>query len=410
MKVKAMADGKVTNMPSFKAGQRASRNMDMDTYSTIEIQHGEYRVIYGGITHGDISDEKRYVEEGDEVTQGQIIASTSETDDFYIEMYKGQERVNPDRYIEEDLLPRFSNNMERRYWEENVISYSMQDFNSKYFKEFKIGNINIIVHEIIFNILEEIKDNNFTSWHPDEVVILGNPNIYDTDRFNIKNITTNQEKIIQSGIGVLVLFDKDNNKGTNVNKYINELVDLLNINNVMSIIIYSEGVYFDIGPKQLINNNDNIEDPFDKLPNETKDERRKSKEVEDSRYSNNEDREDIEWLARVINGEARGEPFKGQVAVGAVVINRTEHSNYPDDIKGVVNQEGQFDAVSDGQIDLYPGEEQFKAARQAIAGVDPTDGAIYYYNPDTSTDESFIDYMESLEHKVEIGDHIFARP
>lgn len=264
MQIKSMADGKVVSVPTFKAGKRASRNPNVEDHSKITIKHGEYKVNYINVSNFD-----KYIEENDEVTKGQIICETNHLNDFKIEMFKGQERVNPDRYIEEDLLPKFSDTIDRRQWKENAVTYRKQDFNDKYFKEFKIGNSNIEVHESFIDILEEIKKNDFTSWHPDEVVILGNPNIYDTDRFNVNNITTNQEKIIQSNLGVLVTFDKDTNKGNSINKYIRELVDLLNMNGVMSIIIYNEGVYFDVGPKQLINNNDNIDEPFDKLPDGT---------------------------------------------------------------------------------------------------------------------------------------------
>lgn len=90
-------------------------------------------------------------------------------------------------------------------------------------------------------------------------------------------------------------------------------------------------------------------------------------------------------LARLIHGEARGEPFLGQVAVGAVVLNRVESPLFPNTIAGVIYQPGAFDVVADGQINLAPDEESIRAAKAAISGWDPTGGALYYYNPAKAT-------------------------
>lgn len=93
----------------------------------------------------------------------------------------------------------------------------------------------------------------------------------------------------------------------------------------------------------------------------------------------------VELLARIINGESRGEPYEGQVAVGAVVLNRVKHPSFPNSISGVIYQEGAFTAIVDGQIHAQMYETSYKAARDALNGWDPSGGAIYYYNPATAT-------------------------
>ena len=96
---------------------------------------------------------------------------------------------------------------------------------------------------------------------------------------------------------------------------------------------------------------------------------------------------DVQLLARAINGEARGEPYEGQVAVGAVILNRVKDSRFPNTIAGVIYQPGAFTAVADGQINVPIDESStvVKAARDALNGWDPTEGAVYYFNPDTAT-------------------------
>lgn len=98
---------------------------------------------------------------------------------------------------------------------------------------------------------------------------------------------------------------------------------------------------------------------------------------------------DVQLLARAINGEARGEPYEGQVAVGAVILNRAKHPSFPNTIAGVIYQPGAFTAVADGQINVPIDESSsvVKAAQDALNGWDPTDGAIYYFNPDTATNK-----------------------
>ena len=94
---------------------------------------------------------------------------------------------------------------------------------------------------------------------------------------------------------------------------------------------------------------------------------------------------EVALLARVISAEARGEPYSGQVAVGAVILNRVEHPSFPNTIAGVVYQPGAFTCMVDGQIDQPVAESAIRAAREALAGSDPSGGAIYYFNPSTAT-------------------------
>lgn len=109
-------------------------------------------------------------------------------------------------------------------------------------------------------------------------------------------------------------------------------------------------------------------------------------------------------LARVINGEARGEPFEGQVAVGAVVLNRVKHPSFPNSIAAVVYQPGAFTATVDGQIgaDMY--DSSYRAADLCLSGMDPSNGAIYYYNPSTATNQ----WIRTRPVLKTIGKHVFC--
>lgn len=113
---------------------------------------------------------------------------------------------------------------------------------------------------------------------------------------------------------------------------------------------------------------------------------------------------DIALLARLIYGEARGESYQGQVAVGAVVLNRVKSSSFPNTISGVIYQKYAFTAVSDGQINLTPNDTAKKAAIAAMNGWDPSYGALYYYNPVTATSQ----WIFSRQTTVVIGRHVFA--
>ncbi len=113
----------------------------------------------------------------------------------------------------------------------------------------------------------------------------------------------------------------------------------------------------------------------------------------------------VNLLSRLIYGEARGEPYTGQVAVGAVVMNRVKSSLFPNSISGVIYQSGAFDAVSDGQINLTPNSNAKKAAQDAINGWDPSYGAIYYFNPATATNK----WIWSRPMTITIGKHRFCK-
>lgn len=113
---------------------------------------------------------------------------------------------------------------------------------------------------------------------------------------------------------------------------------------------------------------------------------------------------DLYLLAKCIYGEARGESYTGQVAVGAVVLNRVKSSQFPNTISGVIYQKGAFTAVSDGQINLTPNQTAINAAQDAMNGWDPTYGCLYYYNPATATSS----WIFSRQTVTTIGKHVFA--
>ena len=113
---------------------------------------------------------------------------------------------------------------------------------------------------------------------------------------------------------------------------------------------------------------------------------------------------ELSLLARLVSGEARGEPYIGQVAVAAVVLNRVRSNEFPDTISGVIFQPGAFDAVWDGQFDMQPTASSVRAARDAMNGWDPSGGCTYYYNPSTATNE----WIWSRQVQLTIGRHAFA--
>ena len=113
---------------------------------------------------------------------------------------------------------------------------------------------------------------------------------------------------------------------------------------------------------------------------------------------------DIDLLARLISAEARGEPYSGQVAVGAVVLNRIKHPSFPNSLSGVIYQPGAFSCLDDGQFYEPVAESAYRAARDAINGWDPSGGAIYYFNPATATSE----WIWSRPLIVTIGKHRFC--
>ncbi len=121
--------------------------------------------------------------------------------------------------------------------------------------------------------------------------------------------------------------------------------------------------------------------------------------------TNNTSDGDVQLLARCINGEARGEPYEGQVAVGATIVNRTRDSRFPSTIAGVIYQPGAFTAIVDGQIhaQMYP--SSIKAARDALNGWDPSGGAVFYYNPAKTTNQ----WIWSRPVIKVIGSHRFCK-
>ena len=127
--------------------------------------------------------------------------------------------------------------------------------------------------------------------------------------------------------------------------------------------------------------------------------------INSSNNSNSSYSTNLDLLARLVHGEARGEPYTGKVAVAAVVLNRVKSSSFPNTVAGVIYQKGAFDAVSDGQINMSPDSTSKKAAQDALNGWDPSYGAIYYFNPNTATNK----WIWSRPMTVTIGNHRFCK-
>ncbi len=119
-----------------------------------------------------------------------------------------------------------------------------------------------------------------------------------------------------------------------------------------------------------------------------------------SKYNDSE----VSLLARIISAESRGEPYSGQVAVGAVILNRIEHPSFPDTLAGVIYQPGAFSCLNDGQVNAEVYESSKRAAADAINGMDPSGGAIYYYNPEKTSNS----FMLSRPVLTVIGKHKFC--
>ncbi|MBS6477087.1 MAG: spore cortex-lytic enzyme [Firmicutes bacterium] len=124
-----------------------------------------------------------------------------------------------------------------------------------------------------------------------------------------------------------------------------------------------------------------------------------------SRSKNNVSSANLDLLAKCVYAEARGEPYTGQVAIAAVVLNRVKSSSFPNTVSGVIYQKNAFTCVSDGQINLTPNTSAYSAAKDALNGWDPTNGCLYYYNPATATSK----WIWSLKVELKIGKHSFAR-
>ena len=114
--------------------------------------------------------------------------------------------------------------------------------------------------------------------------------------------------------------------------------------------------------------------------------------------------QEVEWLAQMIHAEARGEPYVGQVAVGAVIINRMLSPQFPDTLRGVLFQKNAFQPIQNGSFYMTPNESARKAALEALNGNDPTGGALFFFNPRQSTDR----FMHSRPAKITIGSHRFT--
>ena len=115
--------------------------------------------------------------------------------------------------------------------------------------------------------------------------------------------------------------------------------------------------------------------------------------------------EELLLLSKLVTGEARGESYEGQVAVAAVVINRVKDPRFPNSIKDVIYQKNAFSVVKNGSINLQPTESAYSAAQEALYGKDPTDKAIYFWNPDIATCK----WIKTLNPYMRIGNHVFAK-
>ena len=115
--------------------------------------------------------------------------------------------------------------------------------------------------------------------------------------------------------------------------------------------------------------------------------------------------EEIMLLSKLIAGEARGESYEGQVAVAAVVINRVKDSRFPNSLEGVIYQKNAFSVVKKGTINVQATSSTYRAAQEALYGNDPTNNAIYFWNPDIST----CSWINTLSPHLRIGNHVFAK-
>ena len=115
--------------------------------------------------------------------------------------------------------------------------------------------------------------------------------------------------------------------------------------------------------------------------------------------------DDLLLLSKLVTGEARGESYEGQVAVAAVVINRVQDPRFPNTIKDVIYQKNAFSVVNDGSINMQPTESAYNAAIDALYGKDPTNKAVFFWNPDIATCK----WIKTLNPYLKIGNHVFAK-
>ena len=229
--------------------------IDIDD-NTIKIKHKNIKILYGNIRN--IKKEKN-----NQVEKGEIIGEASK--DFYIKAFKNNKIINPDKYIDEDLMHKITTKTQRDYWESNVDAYNSQISNNEYFKTIKIEGDKLEVHPKLVEVISDIKNDKSYRWSFDEVIIIGDKNLYNKEKYNIDILPTSKQKNILNHVGLMVFFDQNPSKAISINKYFYDMIELLNINKIYSIIIYNEGIYFDVGPMQLINENDNINEPFSKI-------------------------------------------------------------------------------------------------------------------------------------------------
>ena len=150
----------------------------------------------------------------------------------------------------------------------------------------------------------------------------------------------------------------------------------------------------------------NLQDTKNKLANNTQQTKEAEKEdTEECQQVMNLSDEQINLLSKLVAAEARGESYEGQVAVAAVVLNRVQDSRFPDSIEGVIYQKNAFSVVRNGYIKAERTEESDKAVKDALYGNDPTNNAIYFWNPDIST----CNWINTLNPHLRIGNHVFAR-
>ncbi|MEG1311360.1 MAG: cell wall hydrolase [Romboutsia sp.] len=157
-------------------------------------------------------------------------------------------------------------------------------------------------------------------------------------------------------------------------------------------------IYVFIPTKQILAEEENI-------LYEKKSPNAKSDLVEERKEVINITNEELLLLSKLITGEARGESYEGQLAVAAVVINRVKDSRFPDSIRDVIYQKNAFSVVKDGSINMQPTESTYKAAQEALYGLDPTNEAIYFWNPEIATCK----WIRTLEPYMRIGNHVFAK-
>lgn len=139
--------------------------------------------------------------------------------------------------------------------------------------------------------------------------------------------------------------------------------------------------------------------------NEITREMTKTKQAKQTKEVISLNEEQLNLLSKLVAAEARGESYEGQVAVAAVVLNRVQDSRFPDSIEGVIYQKNAFSVVKNGSIDIQATDESYSAAKEALCGNDPTNNAIYFWNPDISTCK----WIDTLNPHLRIGNHVFAK-